>query len=103
MTGSRLLLIAGVALVVHTAQALAQNLRSYDPGAQVDGVTGQVIPCRCRHPGGNAALGDVVCLSTPRGLFKARCTRFENITSWVVSDEPCGSARLRDVGPASQG
>ncbi len=58
-------------------------------GRTVDGGTGVPIPCRCRANDRGYDIGQVVCLSTPRGLLKARCERVQNITTWSIGDEPC--------------
>ena len=58
-------------------------------GRTLHGETGTPIPCRCRAHGTAYQVDEVVCLVTPRGPLKARCARVDNITSWIISDEPC--------------
>jgi hypothetical protein len=60
-------------------------------GRTIDGHTGQPIPCLCRAYDRAYKVGEVVCLSTARGLYKARCTRDQNITSWQIGNEPCAT------------
>ncbi|MGH6816668.1 MAG: hypothetical protein ACREC6_13295 [Hyphomicrobiaceae bacterium] len=65
-------------------------------GRTRSGTTDQPIPCRCRAHGTAYQVDDVVCLVTPRGPLKARCARVDNITSWIISDEPCVMAGIAD-------
>lgn len=61
----------------------------YLPDGRTVGESGAPIPCLCRANDRSYKVGEVVCLSTPRGLLKASCQRVENITSWIIADEPC--------------
>jgi len=63
----------------------------YLPDGRTLGADGLPIPCRCLANARSFAVGEVVCLSTPRGLYKARCERMQNVTSWIIGDEPCAT------------
>jgi len=52
----------------------------------------------CRAPGRRVALGETLCLTTPKGFHLARCEMDLNITSWTILDAPCPTAALPDDG-----
>lgn len=54
--------------------------------------------CTCRAPGRRVALGETICLMTPKGLRLARCEMDLNITSWTILETPCPTAALPDDG-----
>ena len=60
-------------------------------GRTISGDTGEPIPCRCRAHEQSYKVDEVICLATARGLLKARCARAQNITTWIISDEPCAA------------
>lgn len=51
------------------------------------------INCTCRYKGEDFHLGDIVCLSTPKGPRMAQCEMALNNTSWTITDGPCPTAR----------
>ncbi len=60
-------------------------------GALLAGVAGAhtTRPCPCRHPGGVAAPGAVVCLDVDGKRSLARCEMVLNNSSWRFLDQPC--------------
>ena len=46
-------------------------------------------PCTCRFKGKDVMLGESVCMKTPKGFVKARCSRMLNNTSWDITKQPC--------------
>jgi hypothetical protein len=61
----------------------------------ISGATGEPIPCRCRFKGGEAKLGETVCMETPLGVQLARCDLFLNNTSWVPLGVACTLSAYR--------
>jgi len=59
--------------------------------------------CTCRALGKNFELGDIVCLSTPKGYRLATCGMALNNTAWHFSDTPCVSSRRAPFSTAAFG
>jgi hypothetical protein len=51
--------------------------------------------CTCRAQGRDFALGQSVCLATPRGARIATCAMVLNNTSWQLTETPCVVSGLR--------
>ncbi|MBF9234345.1 hypothetical protein [Microvirga alba] len=45
--------------------------------------------CYCRANGRVFAMGERVCLRTPRGARIAQCGMAINVTSWEITEIPC--------------
>ncbi len=60
-------------------------------GALLAGAAGAhtTRPCPCRHPGGVAPPGAVVCLDVDGKRQLARCEMVLNNSSWRFLDQPC--------------
>ena len=60
-------------------------------GALLAGAAGAhtTFPCPCRHPGGVAPPGAVVCLDVNGKRSLARCEMVLNNSSWRFLDKPC--------------
>jgi hypothetical protein len=61
-------------------------LLSCAAGAQAD--------CVCRFAGGSVAPGLTACIQTAKGQSLARCGMNQNVTSWIVLDQPCPQASV---------
>jgi hypothetical protein len=59
--------------------------------------------CTCRALGKNFELGDIVCLSTPKGYRLATCGMAVNNTAWHFSDTPCVSSNRTPFSLAARG
>jgi hypothetical protein len=53
-------------------------------------------PCPCRHPGGVAPPGAVICLNVDGKRSLARCEMVLNNSSWRFLDESCPIASLTE-------
>ena len=51
--------------------------------------------CTCRAQGRDFALGQSVCLATPKGARMATCAMVLNNTSWQFTETPCVVSNLR--------
>lgn len=48
-----------------------------------------VVPCRCRHAQGKAALGETICRRINGKMVTLRCDKVLNNTSWTQVGEGC--------------
>ena len=93
----QLLIFCAIAALAGVERSVADEPKS--PGSSVQSVNktpwtdnpavAPSRPCTCRFYGKDVMLGDSVCMKTPNGYVKARCSRMLNNTSWELTEQPC--------------
>ncbi len=53
--------------------------------------------CTCTFKGGDVIEGQTACIDSAKGKSKALCSKVQNVTSWVILDEPCDSRDVSEI------
>jgi hypothetical protein len=63
----------------------------------IAGTSAAAADCVCSFRGGEVKEGETACIDSAKGKTMARCGKFQNVTTWIILEEPC----KRDVSIVS--